>query len=105
MQRRASSSVAAVHERWVGIEKVADVLDIAGLRRHVDRMIGAHLGRRDSSPTFASRIQKLRDGLMTPVPGHLDKTAVVIAIPFRICACFEKDLDRLEMPFAYGEVN
>src|SRR5437588_5561386 len=64
-----------------------------------------HFGRRNSSPAFARGIQKLRDGFMTPVSGHLDETAVVIAIPFRICACFEKDPDRLEMPFAYGEVN
>src|SRR5258708_30035548 len=105
MQRRSTNRVAAVHERWVGIEQVADALDIAGLRRHVDRMIGAHFGRRNSSPAFARGIQKLRDGFMTPVSGHLDETAVVIAIPFRICACFENDPDRLEMPFAYGKVN
>src|SRR5260370_22395290 len=105
MQRRATNRVAAVYERWVGIEKVADALDIAGLRSRMDRMIGVLFGRRNSSPAFARGIQKLRDGFMTPVSGHLDETAVVIAIPFRICAGFEKDPHRFEMPFAYGEVN
>src|SRR6266567_6324535 len=105
MQRRASGGVAAVHEGRVGIEQLADTLDITGLRSQMDRMIGAHLGRRHSRPASESLIEKLRDGVVTPVPGHFDETAVVIAVPFRIRAGFEQDLHGLEMPFPYCEVD
>src|SRR5262245_60368323 len=59
----------------------------------------------NSSPAFASLLKKLCDAFMAPVPGHLDETAIVIAIPLRVGACFQKDLHRREMPCANREVN
>jgi hypothetical protein len=105
MQRRASGRVSSVHKCCVGIQKFADALDIVGLRSQMDRMIGPHLGRRNSSPAAASLVEKLRDDAMTPVPGHFDETAVVIGVPLRIRARFKQDLHGLEMPFSYSEMD
>ena len=102
MQRRASATVTTIQECRIAVEKIADTLDIVGLR---GQMYGMILGWRNSCPASASLIEKLRDGLMTPVPGHFDETAVVIAVPLRVCACFEQYPHRLEMPFSYGEVD
>src|ERR1700680_969879 len=105
MQGRASDGVAAVHKCCIGIEKFADALDVIGLRSQMDGMIRAHLGRHNWCAASAGLIEKLRDGVMPPVSGHFDETAVMIAVPLRIRACVEQDLHGLEMPFPYGEVD
>src|SRR6266567_516530 len=105
MQWRASEGVAALQKCCVGIEKFVDALDVIGLRSQMNRMIGAHLGRRHSCAASASLIEKLRDGVMPPVSRHFDETAVMIAVPLRIRACFEQDLHGLDMPFSYSEVD
>jgi hypothetical protein len=46
--------------------------------------------RCNSSPAIARLLKKLGNGFMPTVPGHLDETAIVIAIPLRVSACFEK---------------
>jgi hypothetical protein len=102
VQRRTAGTVATLQKRCIVVEKLADTLDIVGLRSHVDWMIP---GRCNSSPAFASLLKKRCDAFMTTVPGHLDETAIVISIPLRVSACFEKDLYSLDMPFAHREVN
>src|SRR4051812_37555648 len=104
MERRAPGRVAAIDKCGIGIEKLADALGIVTLRSHMDRMIGPRFGRGNACPASTSLVEKLGDGVMTPVPGHLDETAVVIAVPLRIRACFEQDLHGLEMTFSYCEV-
>ncbi len=59
----------------------------------------------NSSPAFTSLLKKLCDPFVTPIPGHLDNTAIVISIPLRVRTAFEKELYRFDMPFANREVN
>jgi hypothetical protein len=43
VQRRAARAVAAMHEGRVGVEQRAHLLQIAGLCRQMNRMIGVRL--------------------------------------------------------------
>jgi hypothetical protein len=83
VQRRTAGTVATLQKRCIVVEKLADALDIVGLRSHVNWMVPS---RCNSSPASARLLKKLCDVFMTPVPGHLDETAIVLAIPLRVCA-------------------
>jgi hypothetical protein len=67
-------------------------------------MVHVRIGRFRAGAAGYRRVEQARDEFVPTIPGHLRERVAVSATSVRIVARVEQHSDRVDMPFADGEL-
>src|SRR5262245_60004696 len=105
MKRRASRPVATIEQRGIRIQQLAHTTNMPCFGGKMNRMILVCFRRRRSATTIASLFENSSDGVVATFLRHVYQAFTVVAVPFRVCACIEQDLNDLRMTFANRKMD
>ena len=102
VERRASSTIAPVHEAGIAVEQRTHRSEIARFRGDVNRMVGVRVSRRHAALTLAGLLEDASDLIEAAIAGGLDQRVTLEAHLASLRAGAEQNLHGLEMPFTNG---
>ena len=102
VQRRAAGAVAAVHERRIGVEERAHLLEVAGFRGEMNRMVRVRRGRDDAIEPLVRVFDEPRDVLEPAIPCRLHQGVAPAADVVRRRTGVQQHAHGFDVPGAHG---
>src|SRR5262245_21055181 len=84
VQRRTAGAVSPIQQRGIRIEKFAYMLQVSCLSRRMYGVILSRLGLSRPTPAFSRFFEQRCNRIMTTLLRHIDQTATVVSVPFRV---------------------